>query len=637
MTPQALLELLYAVMRGEAPPEALFSGVDEANLHSPEAGAALQREIDALYARNELHFDLYLRVKDRLQAGVRARAISPPRATTAPPAASHGDAATRMRHLDVDPGLQEPAGGGRTVLRSPTDTGAPAGTRLRAGVTLGVAPGGAGHASHPGAGWSTGPASAPRTGRDNEATETRTWIIEQQVEEGMVVKERFVLERRLGEGGMGVVFKARDLRKEEARDRDPYVAIKFLNDEFRRRPEALMALQRETRRAQSLAHPNVVTVYDFDRDASLIYMTMEFLEGEPLDRFIQRHPQGLRFKDAWPIIEGCARALAYAHQERVIHADFKPGNVFVAGERKVKVLDFGIARALSRQGDDRAAGTRFDAGSLGALTPAYASPEMLLDEQPDPRDDVYALACVSYELLTGRHPFGGATAVKAAHEGMTVKRVPGMGRRQHRALVHGLAFRQADRSPTVEAFLDELAGPLGARGRALRQSLLSTTATGIAVAALAAGAWWFTRANPDEQLMRQLMDTAQAEADQRTQQSGEPFEVDPELRDMLLEQGRDYLQLSAIKFDSALLSEGISSAYGAYSSALQMDPANKEAAEGIVEIVRRYESEAARLLAAGDAARAAELAGYGLKIQPARDALLDIKREAEAAANPAAT
>ena len=637
MTPQALLELLYAVLRGEAPPEALFSGVDEANQQSPEAGAALQREIDALYARNELHFDLYLRVKDRLQAGVRARTTNPPHSTNAPRGAMPREAATQMRRSDGNPEPQESPRGDRTMLRSPTGTGAPSGTRAaQGGATLGAPPGGIGHVSHPAAGWSSGPASGPRTGRENEPAETRTWVIEQQLEQGMVVKERFVLERRLGEGGMGVVFKARYLRKEEARDRDPYVAIKFLNDEFRRRPEALMALQRETRRAQSLAHPNVVTVYDFDRDASLIYMTMEFLEGEPLDRFIQRHPQGLRFKDAWPIIEGCARALAYAHQERVIHADFKPGNVFVAGERKVKVLDFGIARALSRQGDDRAAGTRFDAGSLGALTPAYASPEMLLDEQPDPRDDVYALACVSYELLTGRHPFGGATAVKAAHDGMTVKRAPGMGRRQHRALVRGLAFRQPDRSRTVEAFLDELAGPLGARGRALRQSLLSTTATGIAVAALAAGAWWFTRANPDEQLMRQLTDAAQAQADQRAQQSGEPFEVDAELRDMLLEQGRDYMQLAAVKFDSALLSEGVSSAYGAYSNALRMDPASKEAAEGIVEIVRRYESEAQRLLDAGEAARAAELAGYGLKIQPTRESLLEIKREADAAVNPAA-
>ena len=208
MTPQALLELLHAVLRGEAPPEALFSGVDEANLHSPEAGAALQREIDALYARNELHFDLYLRVKDRLQAGVRARTTSPPRATTASRDAPPGDAATRMRQLDVDPGSQDHAGGGRTVLRSSTGTGVPSGTLARGGAALGASPGAAGSASHQPAGWSTGPASAPRTGRDNEATETRTWVIEQQVEEGMVVKERFVLERRLGEGGMGVVFKA---------------------------------------------------------------------------------------------------------------------------------------------------------------------------------------------------------------------------------------------------------------------------------------------------------------------------------------------------------------------------------------------------------------------------------------------
>jgi hypothetical protein len=631
MTPQALLELLYAVMRGEAPPEALFSGVEEANQHSPDASAALQREIDELYSRNELHFDLYLRVKDLLQAGRRARTTRPPHVTTAPP----GNAATQMRRPDTSAPPQEPPRADRTMLRTPTGAGTHAGTRLRdAGATLGAPPGGAAHVSHPPAGRVSGPASGPRTGADNEFSETRTWVIEQQLEPGMVVKERFVLDRRLGEGGMGVVFKARNLRKEEARDRDPYVAIKFLNDEFRRRPEALMALQRETRRAQSLAHPNVVTVYDFDRDASLIYMTMEFLEGEPLDRFIQRHPQGLRFKDAWPIIEGCARALGYAHQERVIHADFKPGNVFVAGGHKVKVLDFGIARALSRQGEDRA-GTRFDAGSLGALTPAYASPEMLLDEQPDPRDDVYALACVSYELLTGRHPFGGATAVKAAHDGLTVKRARGMGRRQHRALARGLAFRQDDRSPTVEAFLDEIAGPLGARGRALRQSLLSTTATGIAVAALAAGAWWFTRADPDEQLMRQLMEAAQAQVEQKQQQSGETPAVDPELRDILLEQGRDYLQLAQQKFDVGLLSEGVSSAYGAFSNALAIDPASKVAAEGIVEIVRRYEAEAARALAAGDNARAAELAGYGLKIQPTREALLDIRTEAEAAVKSA--
>jgi hypothetical protein len=457
-------------------------------------------------------------------------------------------------------------------------------------------------------------------------------VIEVPLEPGTVIKDRFVLETRLGEGGMGVVFKARDLRKEEARDRDPFVAIKFLNSEFRAHPEAFMALQRETRRAQALAHPNVVTVHDFDRDGTLIYMTMEFLEGEPLDRFIQRHPQGLRFREAWPIVEGCSRALAYAHEEGVVHADFKPGNVFVAGQRKVKVLDFGIARAVTRHGEDPAAGTRFDAGSLGALTPAYASPEMLLSDKPDPRDDVYALACVTYELLTGRHPFDGQTAVKAAHDGMTAKRTPGMGRRQYRALVRGLAFKQADRTPTVEAFLDELAGPLGARGRALRQSLVSVAVTGVLVAGIAAGAWWMTRADPDEQLKRQLMDGARDQAAEVRRQTGVVPELDPGLRDVLLEQGNDYLQLVGSNFDPVLLSEGVSSAYGAFTNALRIDPTSTAAAQGVVEIVRLYEREAQRALDSGDTARAATLAGYGLKIQPTRESLLEIRKQAEQAA-----
>jgi serine/threonine protein kinase len=625
MTLQDLLDLLHAVLRGDTPAEALFNCIDTPGTVSAETGAGLLRELDALYARNEVHFDLYLRLKDRLQTIARPRVTRPP---PFPPA----EAATQFRAPAPAPTAAPTPD--RTVLRTPT-TPPPAGTRHRPdpAATVGAPPAAspagtrAGIPSRPPE-WPGGPQSGRRS---DEPPETRTWVVDVPLEPGTVIKDRFVLEKRLGEGGMGVVFKARDLRKEEARDRDPYVAIKFLSSEFRRHPEAFMALQRESRRAQTLAHPNVVTVHDFDRDGTLIYMTMEFLEGEPLDRFIHRHPQGLRFKEAWPIIEGCSRALAYAHEEGVVHADFKPGNVFVAGERKVKVLDFGIARAVTRHGDDAAAGTRFDAGTLGALTPAYASTEMLLNDQPDPRDDVYALACVAYELLTGRHPFDGQTAIKAAHDGMTVKRTPGMGRRQHRALARGLAFKQADRTSGVEAFLDEIAGPLGARGRALRQSLLSMVATGVLVAGIAGAAWWFTRADPDEQLARQLMESARAQAAASQQETGEAPEVDPELRDILLEQGRDYLQLAADKFDPVLLSEGVSSAYGAFTNALKIDPTSTAAAEGVVEIVRLYEREAESALESGDAARAATLAGYALKIQPTRESLIDLRERADAA------
>lgn len=94
---------------------------------------------------------------------------------------------------------------------------------------------------------------------------------------GMLLKGRFLLERELGRGGMGVVFLARDERKVEAHDRDPYVAVKVLNDEFRRHPDSLVALQRESRRSQKLAHDNIVRVYDFDKAGTIVFMTMEYL------------------------------------------------------------------------------------------------------------------------------------------------------------------------------------------------------------------------------------------------------------------------------------------------------------------------------------------------------------------------
>lgn len=591
MTGTDFTALLKAVQHGEMPRDAVLAALRSEIERSPEAATSLRKAVDDLYGRNEIHFEIYLLVRDTLSGGSSMRRTAPPPAPAAP-TSPPPDNATRLRDSPRDD---------RTLLR----------------VTA-PAPGSVPLPSRP----ATAAPTAPTL------PETATSVIEQPLEPGSIINNRFVLEQRVGEGGMGVVFKARDIRKEEAQDRNPYVAIKFLSPDFRRHPEALVALQRETRRAQVLAHPNVVTVYDFDRDGTLIYMTMEYLEGEPLDRYIARHPQGIRFKEAWPIIEGCSRALAYAHEQDVIHADFKPGNVFVVGERRVKVLDFGIARAMHVHGVE-GQGTRFDAGSLGGLTPAYASPEMFLGDQPDPRDDVYALACVSYELLTGRHPFNGVSAVKAAHDGLQVKRTPGMGRRQHRALVRGLAFRQSDRSPSVEAFLDEIAGPLGARGRAARQLILSTAGTAVLVASIGLGAWWMTRTDPDAQLMRQQMDAAKMRLEEEVQRRGEGYAPNLEHRDTLLELGQETLAMSDQEFSSWHLSEGPSSAYGAFLAALNLDPTNEAAARGIVEVVRRYEAEAQRRYDAGDYSGAAEMASLGLKIHPTRESLADLKRDAE--------
>jgi len=258
---------------------------------------------------------------------------------------------------------------------------------------------------------------------------------------GMLLKGRFHLEREIGRGGMGVVFLARDERKVEARDRDPYVAVKVLNDEFRRHPDSLISLQRESRRSQSLAHDNIVRVYDFDKDRTIVFMTMEYIDGSDLKTLIrERAYNGLPLAEVRPLIEGMAWALKRAHSAGVVHSDFKPGNVMVTRDGVPKVFDFGIARAGKHMGDAVGEQTVFDAGTLGALTPAYASLEMIRGAEPTPTDDIYALGCVVFELLTGKHPFDKVSAEVALKEGRKPPPVPGLSRRQYKTLCDAIAF-----------------------------------------------------------------------------------------------------------------------------------------------------------------------------------------------------
>ena len=303
---------------------------------------------------------------------------------------------------------------------------------------------------------------------------------------GETLNGRFVLEECIGFGGMGTVYKALDLRKLEAADRKPYIAIKVLNVQFRGHPKSLIALQREARKAQALAHPNIVAVYDFDRDGPMVYLTMEYLQGKPLSQLL-RAPgfAGLPYADTLRIVTGMANALAYAHGHGFVHCDFKPGNVFLTDAGNVKVIDFGIARVFQKAEEDVDV-TVFDAGSLGALTPAYASPEMLENRDPDPRDDIFALACITYELLTGHHPFNRLSSVQARSAAMRPPRPPGLGRVQWHALKCGLALEREARTPTVARFLDGF----GAGGMVSRHGLAAAAAVGVlGVGVLAFVAW----------------------------------------------------------------------------------------------------------------------------------------------------
>jgi serine/threonine protein kinase len=363
----------------------------------------------------------------------------------------HADDADPINHVD------------RTLLRAPTGP--------RGGNT------GANHSS--GGSW-----SAPRTG--SSSTDSPQWSNEpaKDVSVGMVLKERFVLEELIGRGGMGTVYKAKDLRKEEAQDRSPYVAVKVLNEDFRRHPESLKALQREAKKAQSLAHPNVATVYDFDRDGPVVFLVMELLEGQSLETLIKnRAGRGVPRTETLRIVRSVGAALAYAHHKGMVHSDFKPANAFRTHDGTIKVFDFGIARAIARPSHINAEATKFDVSGLGALTPAYASCEMLIGEQPHPSDDVFALACVTYELLTGRHPFGHLSALLAERRRLKPIPIAGLDRRGWRALTHGLAFSRKERTASIEEFLAELTPK--------RHIAVLTAACAAGVAAVGIGAWMY--------------------------------------------------------------------------------------------------------------------------------------------------
>jgi len=298
---------------------------------------------------------------------------------------------------------------------------------------------------------------------------------------GAVIKERFVIESLLGRGGMGIVFAAIDRRKQEARDPNPQIAIKILNADFRNHPDALVALQREARKAQTLAHPNVVTVFDFDREGSNIYMTMERLRGRSLDDVVREaRGSGIGRAAALPIVRGVAEGLAYAHRKGIIHSDLKPGNLFVTEDGTPKILDFGISRAVPNAAAVEQ--DSFDAGSLGAYTEAYSTAEMIDGVDPHPSDDVYALGLIAYELFTGKHPYERRGAIKARAAGISPTAPKELTRREWRVLQRALAFDRQTRPADAGEFLRLFFGVTR-----LQKSLLAA----VCVLALVSGFFWY--------------------------------------------------------------------------------------------------------------------------------------------------
>lgn len=301
---------------------------------------------------------------------------------------------------------------------------------------------------------SSGPKTILLGGRPRDAG-----TAESAVDVGAVLQGRFKLVELIGEGGMSRVYKAIDMRRVEAHSPNPFLAVKVLTVPFDHYFDSIKALDREADKLRSLTHPNIVRVIDVDRDGQTVFMTMEFLAGESLhDRLRLSKAATMSAEQRLRIVTSIAQALEFAHGTGIVHGDLKPGNVIIAQSGDVKVIDFGIARFLARPKDAGAPAADRNWEAVSALTPPYASPEMVENQEPDPRDDVYALACIAHEVLTGRHPFARASSIAARDSGAEVVPNAALSGAQFKAIVHGLRFARHDRTASAQAFIEEFSG-----------------------------------------------------------------------------------------------------------------------------------------------------------------------------------
>ena len=224
---------------------------------------------------------------------------------------------------------------------------------------------------------------------------------------GMIIGERYEIAGRIGSGGMADVYKAKDHKLNR------FVAVKVLKAEFREDMTFIRKFQTEAQAAAGLAHPNIVNVFDVGEDNGVYYIVMELVEGITLKEYISKKGK-LSVKEATSIAIQVSMGLEAAHNHNIVHRDVKPQNIIISTDGKVKVTDFGIARAASSN--------TISSNVMGSVH--YSSPEQVRGGYSDSKSDIYSLGVTIYEMVTGKVPFDGDTTVAIAIKHLQEEIVP---------------------------------------------------------------------------------------------------------------------------------------------------------------------------------------------------------------------
>jgi serine/threonine protein kinase len=425
-------EWLDSLAGGGCDLHAFLRGAAELLQRTPDAGWDLLALVDQYYRRGKISAEAFGTIKSHLQAllvGKGQRDLLVPAMNTTPVAVPKSTATRRSARLQKESGQAQEAS---LPPESRQPRGQPQETRQVPAAQASPEPALEPAQAHP-AEESGRPARPPAVGD--------------------VLRGRYVVQELLGQGGMGTVFAAIDQYRVERPQGEQRVALKVLHTDVIKRPRLFTELRREFQHLQSLSHPNIVRVHEFDHDGDLAFFTMEYLSGCMLSRLLTAREAALPRPFALAILRDVGAAIAHAHSRGVVHGDLNPGNIFITDAGEVRVFDFGASHQLRRG----PLVTELDTpDQVAVATPLYASCQVLEGATATTSDDIYALACVAYLLLAGDHPFHDVNALKARSARLKPARPGGLHSGQWRALKAGLQFDRERRPTDTQAWLAQL-------------------------------------------------------------------------------------------------------------------------------------------------------------------------------------